>query len=167
MKQLAYGLAAMLLTISLAFGQKSASRFDQKLTVDKQIVHVLSRLTFGARPGDIEQVRRLGVEKWIDQQLHPERITENAALEEKVKPLETLKMASWQMLEKSQPPFPILFQSPGSVLTPQQFGMLQNCSPQEREKLLSSLEPDKLRFVLSTAPPMWLDGLSEDMKQQA
>ena len=167
MKQLAFGLAAMLLTISLAFGQKTASRFDQKLTTDKQIVHVLNRLTFGARPGDVEQVRRVGIEKWIDQQLHPERITENAALEEKVKPLETLKMTTWQMLEKSQTPVPIVFLSPGSVLTPQQFGLLQNCSPQDREKLLSSLEPDKLRIVLSTAPPMWLEGLSEEMKQQA
>src|SRR5262245_26225177 len=100
MKQLAFGLVAISLTVSL-FGQKMASRFDQKLTVDKQIVHVLNRLTFGARPGDVEQVRRLGVEKWIDLQLHPERITENAALEEKVKPLETLKMATWQMLERS------------------------------------------------------------------
>jgi len=167
MKQLAFGLAAMLLTISLAFGQKTASRFDQKLTTDKQIVHVLNRLTFGARPGDVEQVRRVGIEKWIDQQLHPERITENAALEEKVKPLETLKMTTWQMLEKSQTPVPIVFLSPGSVLTPQQFGLLQNCSPQDREKLLSSLEPDKLRIVLSTAPPTWLEGLPEEMKQQA
>src|SRR5262245_43418559 len=135
MKQLAYGLAATLLTISLAFGQKTASRFDQKLAVDKQIVHALNRLTFGVRPGDIEQVRRVGVEKWIDLQVHPERIPENAALEEKVKPLETLKMATWQMLERSQPPFPMLrLVSPTSVLTPQQFGMLANCSPQDREK---------------------------------
>src|SRR5690349_22965903 len=48
------------------------------------------------------------VEKWIDQQLHPERIAENAALEEKVKALETLKMAPWQLAERSQPPFPIV-----------------------------------------------------------
>ncbi len=43
-------------------------------TADQQVNHVLSRLTFGARPGDVEKVRQMGVDKWIDLQLHPERI---------------------------------------------------------------------------------------------
>ena len=40
--------------------------------------HVLDRLAFGARPGDVEQVMRIGVDRWIDQQLHPERISDRA-----------------------------------------------------------------------------------------
>jgi uncharacterized protein (DUF1800 family) len=50
-----------------------------ELLPDEQVQQVLSRLTFGARPGDVDQVRRLGVDKWIDMQLHPERIDDGAA----------------------------------------------------------------------------------------
>ena len=39
---------------------------------DARIVHALSRLTFGPRPGDVDEVRRVGVSEWIERQLHPE-----------------------------------------------------------------------------------------------
>jgi uncharacterized protein (DUF1800 family) len=35
----------------------------------RRIVHALSRLTFGARPGDVERVQSLGLARWIDDQL--------------------------------------------------------------------------------------------------
>jgi uncharacterized protein (DUF1800 family) len=41
---------------------------------DKTILHVLNRLGFGGRPGDVERVRQVGLSAYIDQQLHPERI---------------------------------------------------------------------------------------------
>jgi len=44
------------------------------LLPDEQIQQVLNRLTFGARPGDAEKLRAMGIEKWIDLQLNPERI---------------------------------------------------------------------------------------------
>src|SRR5881398_125063 len=50
-----------------------------ELLPDEQIQQVLSRLTFGARPGDAEKVRAIGIDKWIDMQLHPERISDPAA----------------------------------------------------------------------------------------
>jgi len=67
-------------------------RFQEKLTKDEQILHALDRLTFGPRPGDVEIVKRMGVKKWIELQLHPEKIAENPALEAKLAPLETLRM---------------------------------------------------------------------------
>jgi uncharacterized protein (DUF1800 family) len=69
-----------------------AKRFQEKLTKDEQILHALDRLTFGPRPGDVEIVKKMGVKKWIDLQLHPERIAENPALEAKLAPLETLRL---------------------------------------------------------------------------
>jgi uncharacterized protein (DUF1800 family) len=36
--------------------------------------HLLNRIAFGPRPGDIEQIERMGVNRYIDQQLYPERI---------------------------------------------------------------------------------------------
>ena len=53
--------AAALLVTAVSFSGDAAGRFDQKLIIDKQIVHVLNRLTFGPRPGDTEQVRRIGI----------------------------------------------------------------------------------------------------------
>src|SRR4051812_40015678 len=48
-----------------------------KLSESERIAHVLSRLTFGARTGDAERVAAMGVDKWIDQQLHPEMIADS------------------------------------------------------------------------------------------
>ena len=44
------------------------------LTPDEQILHALNRLAFGPRPGDVQKVRAMGLDQWIEQQLHPERI---------------------------------------------------------------------------------------------
>jgi uncharacterized protein (DUF1800 family) len=48
-------------------------------TADQQVTHALSRLTFGARPGDAQRVRQMGVDRWIDEQLNPERIDDSKA----------------------------------------------------------------------------------------
>src|SRR6478752_2272808 len=45
---------------------------------DKTILHVLNRIGFGARPGDVERVREIGLAKYIDEQLAPERIPDTA-----------------------------------------------------------------------------------------
>src|SRR5258708_39474021 len=43
---------------------------------DKTILHVLNRIGYGARPGDVERVRQRGLTEYIEQQLHPERIAD-------------------------------------------------------------------------------------------
>ena len=43
-------------------------------TADQQVRHVLDRLAFGARPGDVARVRAMGVDEWIALQLAPDRI---------------------------------------------------------------------------------------------
>jgi uncharacterized protein (DUF1800 family) len=42
------------------------------------VEHALSRLAYGARPGDVERVRAIGLSTWIDQQLHPAKIDDAA-----------------------------------------------------------------------------------------
>jgi uncharacterized protein (DUF1800 family) len=44
---------------------------------DLRILQALNRLTFGPRPGDVEAVRALGLERWFDQQLHPAGLDES------------------------------------------------------------------------------------------
>ena len=68
------------------------SAFQNKLSKDEQVLQAVNRLTFGPRPGDVEEIQRLGVKKWIDLQLHPERIPENPALASKLEPLESLRL---------------------------------------------------------------------------
>lgn len=51
---------------------------EREQTADQQVVHLLNRLAFGPRPGDVERVRALGVDSWIEQQLHPERVDDSA-----------------------------------------------------------------------------------------
>ena len=45
---------------------------------DRAIEHALNRLAFGPRPGEIERVSHIGLARWIDDQLHPERIPDDA-----------------------------------------------------------------------------------------
>ncbi len=84
--------------------RRQAKLFHTKLDKDTQILHALDRLTFGPRPGDVERVRRVGLKKWIDQQLHPERIVESAFLEARLEPLESLRMTPMQAVQHYPPP---------------------------------------------------------------
>ncbi len=54
-------------------------RIQSRLTRDRQIDHALSRLTYGARPDDAKKVRSIGLERWIAQQLSPERLDDRRA----------------------------------------------------------------------------------------
>jgi uncharacterized protein (DUF1800 family) len=80
-----------------------AKLFQTKLKKDQQILHALDRLTFGPRPGDVAQVKAMGLKKWIDQQLHPERIPENPYLEAKLQPLESLRMSPMETVQHYPP----------------------------------------------------------------
>src|SRR4051812_21158341 len=51
----------------------------RELLPDEQVQQVLNRLAFGARPGDAEKVRAMGVDRWIALQLTPDRIGDQAA----------------------------------------------------------------------------------------
>jgi uncharacterized protein (DUF1800 family) len=39
-----------------------------------EAIHVLSRIAYGPRPGDLDRVLQIGVERYIDEQLHPDAI---------------------------------------------------------------------------------------------
>jgi uncharacterized protein (DUF1800 family) len=70
---------------------------------DKTIGHVLNRLGFGARPGDIDRVRAIGVERYIDEQLHPERVSDHE-VDGRLATLTTLQMSSRQIAEQFEIP---------------------------------------------------------------
>jgi len=74
-----------------------------ELTDDQAILHALNRLAYGPRPGDIERIRQMGLEKWIDQQLYPDSI-DDSALEKRLEKYPTLEMSSADLLEGFPPP---------------------------------------------------------------
>ena len=64
----------------------------------RRALHALNRLTFGPRPGDVQQVMATGVEQWIDMQLHPDKI-DDSALNARLEPLRTLRMNTKEIAE--------------------------------------------------------------------
>jgi uncharacterized protein (DUF1800 family) len=87
---------------------KPGARGD-RLGEEQRITHVLNRLGFGARPGDVERVKAIGIERYIEQQLNPSQIVDEVA-EAKVKNLSTLTMSTAQLYEKYPQPGQILRQ---------------------------------------------------------
>jgi uncharacterized protein (DUF1800 family) len=64
----------------------------------EKVIHVLDRLGFGARPGDIERVEKMGLEKYIRQQMQPDRI-DDTAVEKKLAAFSTLTMSAEDLAE--------------------------------------------------------------------
>ena len=93
--------AALALALSLALAPRpaGAGAVDEER---ERIVHALNRLTFGPRPGDVERVRELGLERWIARQLEPGRIPDEG-LKARLAPLETLHQSSGELLKGYEP----------------------------------------------------------------
>src|SRR5260370_2103304 len=80
----------------------SAQSSIPQIEEEKRALHVLNRLTFGPRPGDLDSVSKMGVDKWIDQQLHPAKI-DDPALETRLAPLRTLTMNTHHIVHHYPP----------------------------------------------------------------
>ena len=70
---------------------------------DARIVHALNRLGYGPRPGDVDTVRAMGLERWIDRQLHPERI-DDGALRARLASYRTLDLSAGELMEGYEVP---------------------------------------------------------------
>jgi uncharacterized protein (DUF1800 family) len=106
-----------------------------RLTERQQIDHVLSRLSFGARPGEVEKVEAMGLEKYIDRQLDPRSIDDSAA-EAKLKGLDVFEMSTAELFAKYPNPGALLRQLEGNnrrAQTQQQDGQ-QVTQDEQRER---------------------------------
>jgi uncharacterized protein (DUF1800 family) len=75
-----------------------------QMTEDRKALHALNRLTFGARPGDLDEIHRIGLQTWIDKQLHPAEIPESPVLEARLQPLDTLRMEPKDLVKRYPSP---------------------------------------------------------------
>jgi uncharacterized protein (DUF1800 family) len=161
--------AISLLAANASPADDAAGRFESKLSPDQKIQQALNRLTFGARPGDVEAVRKLGVEKWIELQLHPEQIAENPELDARLKPLTTLCMDSAEILTKYYQQFPQRFMQNvriNDLLPGDQMRKVLNGTAEERRAALMALDPEKRMKVLAVVPPNVVEGIPDLQKEQ-
>ena len=98
-----------------AQGKQSSKK--SALTSDQRIAHVLSRLTFGARPGDFERVKAIGVNEFIRQQLDSDSL-DDVAVQARLRRLPTLGMATPTIFEQYTPPKPVVSPSPAPAKSP-------------------------------------------------
>lgn len=80
--------------------------------------HLLNRLTFGPRPGDIEDLLQTGESRWIEQQLNPQRSTLPAALQSELDHLETLRLPINVLTAEYQQAVQAIVAQQGGVGTP-------------------------------------------------
>jgi len=74
-----------------------------ELNPDEAILHVLNRLAYGPRPGDVERVRQMGLAKWIEQQLNPNSI-DDKAMEARLQDYPTLRMSTAKLIDEYPQP---------------------------------------------------------------
>ncbi len=85
-------------TVQIALGNKNKQPALPELNEQKRALQALNRLTFGPRPGDVQRVMATGVDKWIDEQLHPEKI-DDRALDPRLAAFRTLRMDTREIVE--------------------------------------------------------------------
>ena len=118
-----------------------------ELSADEAILHALNRLAYGPRPGDVERVRKMGLAKWIDEQLNPGSV-DDKALEARLENYPTLKLSSANLLAEYPQPRQAAKQA---GLTKEEF------KEQQAEKRRSAAAAE----TVAEAPQQNADGLAE------
>lgn len=128
-KTTVYLLILAILSPILSIGVNAQSKDkNKKLTEDQKIIHILNRLGFGARPGDVEKVKSIGIKKYIEQQLNPNSINDTIA-ESKLRNFEVLKLSNDELFSKYPAPASLM------QIVVQQNGMTRQEPQAERAEM--------------------------------
>lgn len=101
MRQISLFLALLLALAPVQASTKQAAVQSQPQSLaatDEQIVHLLNRLTLGARPGDIQKVRAMGIQKYVEAQLQPSSIQDSPLVTEQVQRTPQLRQPSAELM---------------------------------------------------------------------
>src|SRR5262245_55152651 len=90
-------------TIVPVVADTKARSASPNLKEDQKVIHLLNRIAFGPRSGDVERVKRMGIDKYVDLQLHPERI-EDPGMEARLANFPSLRMSLAEIQQKYPPP---------------------------------------------------------------
>lgn len=159
-------LFALCLTLTLAFSstlslaQKTMKQPSagsnrnpraKSLSAEQKAVHLLNRISYGPRPGDVKKVMDMGWEKFLDDQIHPERISDQL-VEQKLQDIPSIHLSTEQLAAK-YPPGNLIQQTlraRGIDLTalrarPQETTSQNNSQPQSDPTSADSLEDQAKR----------------------
>ena len=90
----------LMILLGLATGLTGLGAQRSAPPADAQtVVHVLNRLGFGPAAGDVERVQRIGVEAYIEEQLHPGRLPDDQ-LAARLAPFETLTLSTRELADR-------------------------------------------------------------------
>src|SRR5882762_4346214 len=103
MKSLVRLLAVTFGLATIAAGRGDLVAGAAALSDDRAIVHALNRLAFGPRPGDVDRIAAIGLQKYIDQQLRPDRV-DDAGMALRLAGLPTTAMSSRELIEQYELP---------------------------------------------------------------
>ncbi len=87
------------LIIWLGLGNPSYA-YSQSISGTAQTIHVLNRLGFGPRPGDIERVKSMGINTYIQSQLRPETISESPKLTQEMTKFASFSLAPTELFQQ-------------------------------------------------------------------
>jgi uncharacterized protein (DUF1800 family) len=90
-----------------------------RLTEEQKVIHFLNRIGFGPTREEVQKVNRLGISAYLDEQLHPERISD-ALVEQKLSGLKTMRLSSRELIELYPPPKQAQQQPGRAAMTGQQ-----------------------------------------------
>ena len=90
------------LTVSLSIGQSFCAAQVSDINNRQESAHVLNRLGYGPRPGDIEMVSHMGIDHYIDQQLNPESLPLPDSLQQKLRNLQVADLSAGEALSQFQ-----------------------------------------------------------------
>jgi uncharacterized protein (DUF1800 family) len=76
----------------------ASNQGPQTMTTDQQIAHLLNRITFGARPGDLEAVKAEGIKNYLASQLNPSSIAESQEVIQQVQNTPQLQASPGQLI---------------------------------------------------------------------
>lgn len=96
-----------LLCLGLIFPSNAASP-----VAEPKVLHLLNRISFGPRPGDVERVAVMGVERYIQEQLAPAAIPYPTELEQQINSLDTLHLQPTELYREYGPPRRVKGQKP-------------------------------------------------------
>ncbi|MGD1806666.1 DUF1800 domain-containing protein [Dapis sp. BLCC M126] len=98
-----YWIISLLLGLIILLGLPNPSYADSQ-SITTKTIHVLNRLSFGPRPGDIGRVQSMGIDNYIQSQLRPETIRESPQLTQRMAKLTNFYLAPTELYKKTVPP---------------------------------------------------------------
>ncbi len=110
------------------------------LSARQRALHLLNRFAFGPRPGDVEQVMRVGPDHWFHDQLFPEQL-DDSAVEQRLSLLRTLHMPPTELAQA--------YPNPGQVKKAEAQGIVMDATGTPRDILVELSDQKLVRAVES------------------